>query len=289
MLKQVIMLLSVLLFIDCGGGSSSSPDTNESIKNSFKNKPLYSFKLNFVDHRQRYDLTEIDGINSNLIYKYFDFNSNSYEVDTKEQQIFVNGKRGAMLDATYRLKDNGSIESDMDGQKIFQFILLAEDKIKIEKLEEYSSNIAIEGKVYKSKLSYLSNFYKVKDLLNNSSYDNLEAFVEEYQSKTFEGSVLNGLAFGENNTFRQRTENNSSSAGTYSIEKIDNKNVLFLHPNNTQRYGKYSCYILDFSRVWKAECHLKDSHEFLNFYDRDIYDDVLEYMQNNFTDVKIEI
>ena len=80
-----------------------------------------------------------------------------------------------------------------------------------------------------------------------------------------------------------------SDAGTYSIKTLDNKEILFLNPNNTKRYGESSCYILDFSRVWKAECHLKDSNETVNFYDKAIYNEVLEYMQNNFTDVKVEI
>jgi len=290
--KKIVISLSLLFLIGCGGGSSSSPDENnrnESTQNRFKEKTLYSFKLNFVDHRQRYDLNKIDGVNSNLIYKYFDFDSNDYEVDTKEQQIFINGKREALSDATYGLEDNDSIEARVDGQKIFRLTLLSENKVKVEKLEEYGSNIAIEGKVYETKLTYLSNFYKVKDLVDNSSYNNLEAFVTEYQSKTFEGSVLNGLAFGENNTIRQRTENNSSDAGTYKIEKIDDKDILFLNPKNTKRYGKNSCYILDFSRVWKAECHLKDSNDSVNFYDKAVYDEVLEYMQTNFTQIKIDI
>jgi len=283
--KQIIISLSLLLLVGCGGGSSST----DSSENSFNSKTLYSFKLNFVEHRQRYDLSEIDGVDSSLNYKYFDFNSDSYEADTKEQQIFANGKRGAMSDVTYERKNDGRIEAMLDGHKIFQLTMLEEKNVKENTLDEYGSNIVIEGKVYESKLRYLANLHKVQDLVSSNAYDTLEEFVEEYKSKVFEGSLFSGLTFGEGNTLRQRIENNFSNAGTYSIEKIDNKNILFINPINTKRYGKNSCYILDFSRVWKAECHLKETVETLKFYDRAVYEDVLEYMQNNFTNISIAI
>ena len=289
-----LLILIILLFTACGGSSSSPKKVKEEIEDetqiNFKRKTLYSFNLNFVDQRQRYDLREVDGVDGRLNYKYFNFDSDIYEVDSKEQALFVNGKRSALADASYSLEENGRVvKATVDGQKMFSLTLLEENEIKSEKLIEYGSNIAIEGKVYTSRLTYLSNLHKVKDLLNDSAYDNLEVFVNAYKNKTFIGSDFNGLVFGDNNNIRERIENNVSDAGTYRIEKIDNKEILFIIPNNTKRYGKNSCYILDFSRVWKAECHLKDSNETIKFYSKDVYDDVLKYMQTNFTDIEIAI
>ena len=143
--------------------------------------------------------------------------------------------------------------------------------------------------MYESKLSYLANTHSVKDLVTDEVFDNLEAFVSAYKSKTFRGSSINGLVFGERNALLQQTEGNVSDAGSYEIKTLDNKEILFLSPTNTKRYGSNTCYILDFSRVWKSECHLKETSERLNFYDKDVYDDVLKYMQTAFVDINISI
>jgi len=113
-----LLTLSVFVFLGCGGGSSTSSTVESTTQISFKNKDLYSFNLNFVDSRQRYDLKKIDGINSKMTYEYFNFDSNDYELDNKEKQIFVNGKSKALADAGYALDKNGDLEATIDGQKI---------------------------------------------------------------------------------------------------------------------------------------------------------------------------
>lgn len=284
-----LIILSVLLFTACGGGSSSSSTVAGTTQTSFENKELYNFNLNFVDSRQRYDLKKIDAINAQMTYEYFDFNTDDYIVETKEQQLFVNGKREALADVSYALEANGSLLATVGGQQMFRLSLLQEKSVDANKLEAYSSNIKHKGKVYESKLSYLANTHSVKDLVTDEVFDNLEAFVSAYESKTFAGSSINGLVFGESKALLQQTEGNVSNAGSYEIKTLDNKEILFLSPTNTKRYGSNACYILDFSRVWKSECHLKDSTESLNFYDKAVYDDVLKYMQTAFVDISISI
>jgi len=284
-----LLTLSLFVFLGCGGGSSNSSPVESTTQTSFQNKELYSFNLNFVDSRQRYDLKKIDGINAQMIYEYFDFDSNDYEVDSKEKQIFVNGKREALADTGYALDKNGNLEATVDGQKMFRLSLLEEKEVDANRLEAYGSNIKITGKVYESRLSYLSNVHMVKDLVTDEAFDDLEAFVTAYNEKIFAGSSLNGLVFGQNNEVNQHTEGNVTKAGSYEIKTLDNKEILFLTPLNVERYGENTCYILDFSRVWKSECHLKDSSESLKFYDKDVYDDVLNYMQTAFVNVEISI
>ena len=290
MLKHILISSTLIFFISCGGSSSSPSISVESEEQtSFQNKELYSFNLNFVDHRQRYDMKRIDAINSNITDEYFDFDSDIYEVDTVDKQVFVNGKRGALADVTYALKSDGSIVASLESQDIFQLFLMEEKTVKKEELEEYGSKIAIEGKVYVTELKYLSNFHVVKDLISNDSFDNLEDFVALYKSKVFAGSVLNGLSFGEDDNLIQRIENNTSNAGTYKIKTLEQQEVLFLYPSDTKRYGSNGCFVLDFSRVWKAECRVRDSSVNVNYYDKAVYDAVLKYMQTAFVDVEISI
>ena len=289
MLKNILISFTFVFFTACGGGSSSSSIVTGETQTSFQNKKLYNFNLNFVDSRQRYDLKRIDGVNSQLIYEYFDFNTDDYIVDSREQQLFVNGKRETLADVSYALEANGSLLATVGGQQIFRLSLLQEKSVDANKLEAYGSNIKHKGKVYESKLSYLANTHSVKDLVTDEVFDNLEAFVSTYKSKTFRGSSINGLVFGEHNALLQQTEGNVSDAGSYEIKTLDNKEILFLYPTNTKRYGSNTCYILDFSRVWKSECHLKETSERLNFYDKDVYDDVLKYMQTAFVDINISI
>ena len=288
MLKNILTCSTLLFFTACGGGGNSSNPSRD-LNTSFQSKELYSFNLNFVDHRQRYDMKRIDAINSNITDEYFDFDSDVYEVDTVDKQLFVNGKRGALEKVTYALKSDGSIVASLENQEIFQLTLLEEKTVKKEELEEYGSKITIEGKVYITELKYLSNFHVVKDLISNDSFENLEAFVDAYKEKVFAGSILNGLSFGEDNTLTQHIENNTSNAGTYEIKTVDKKEVLFLYPSDTKRYEDNGCFILDFSRIWKAECRLKDSYVNVNFYDEAVYDAVLKYMQTAFVNVEISI
>jgi hypothetical protein len=143
--------------------------------------------------------------------------------------------------------------------------------------------------LYETELTYLVDFYTVKDLISDESFDDLEAFVQMYKEKMFEGSVFNGLSFGEENNLTQHTDNNRTEAGSYEIKRMNNQEVLFLYPDNTKRYGSNACFILDFTRVWKAECQLKGNVEKVNFYDKDVYNNVLKYMQAAFVNVEISI
>lgn len=291
-MKKILNILTIfliLIFTACGGGSSSTSAVKGETQIGFKNKELYSFNLNFVENRQRYDLQKVDALTAQMSYEFFDFDTDDYVVERKEQQIFVNGKREALADATYALDDNGSLEATIDGQKIFRLSLLEEKEVDASQLEEYGSNIKITGKVYETKLTYLSNVHKVKELVTDEVFDDLEAFVRAYTEKTFAGSSLNGLVFAQNNEVHQQTDGNVTKAGSYEIKRVDKQEILFLTPLNVKRYGSHTCYILDFSRVWKSECHLKESTEKLKFYNKEVYDNVLKYMQTAFVDINISI
>lgn len=301
MFKTSLILILLLLFTACGGGGSTNNqsttteqtnnDTNTTVvvSQSFKDKELYNFSLNFVNHRQRYDLKSIDSINNNILHQYFDFTTEDYVVDNIDKQIFVDGTRGALTDISYTLQTDGSIIASLNTQKIYQLSLKSEQTVKSEVFSEYRSIIPIEGKQYNTKLTYLANFYTTKDLVTNESFETLEEFIEVYQNKPFRGSILNGLMFGEENNLTQVIENNTTQAGHYEIRNIDNKAILLLKPNNTERYGNNECFILDFTKVWTAECHLTESQETLHFYDKKVYEDVLEYMKNAFVSVEISI
>ena len=285
-LKKLIPLIA-LLFVGCGGGgSSSSPQGSES---AFRGLELYGFKLNFVDHRLRYDMDKIDSIDNSLTHYYFDFGSDDYGVDTKDKQIFIDGKRGALADIAYELDSQGQIVAKASSKKLFELALLEQKKIKADTLEEYGSSITIDGEQYSIKQSYLSNFHIIKDLTSNDTFDSLSDFTAQHQTTPFTGGGSTGLVFADDDKLQERNSTNGFvDAGTYKIEKIDAQEILFIYPDNIKRYGD-DCYILDFSRVWKSECHRKGEKEEIYFYDKAVYDAVEQYMQTAFVDVDISI
>ena len=134
MFTKIAISITLLLFVGCGGSHSSTDNTTTG---SFKNLEIYAFKLNFVDHRLRYDMDRIDSIDSSIAHYYFDFGSDSYERDTEDRQIFVDGKRGALADIAYELDNQGQIVATASSKKLFELSLLEQKKIKADKLEEY--------------------------------------------------------------------------------------------------------------------------------------------------------
>ena len=304
MLKKALVPLCLLLLVACGGSSkredSGSKENSESREDSnssntaststtFQGKELYTFKLNPMVVKQRYTLQHIEGMAGHLSYEYFNFDTDNYEVDSTTQQIFVNTKRASSEDISYDLNTNGTLVASLNDVEISKLTLLKEEAFKATRSEAYASNITMEGKVYETNLAYEVNFYKVQNLADTEVFENLETFVAKYQSKNFEGSVLNGLRFGENNELLQQVESTLTTAGNYEIKTVESQEILFLNPKDEKRYGKNRCYILDFSRVWKSECHLKGTEEQVKFYDQDVYEDVLKYMQTAFIDFQVSI
>ena len=286
-LKIVIPLIGIL-FIGCGGssGSSTSPEPRANIDaNSFEELELYGFRPNFVDRQLRYDMDKIDPIEYSLTPYYFDFDTADFEMDTKDKQIFVNGKRATLADTTYTLDNSGGIVASIDSQDIFTLSIVEERSIKTEKLEEYHSDIAIEGQQYTVATNYVANFHTIKDLASDDTFDTLSTFITKYSSISFS----TGLLFSSNNKIKERQDDKYIEIGTYELKKIDKQEIIFVYPDDTNRYGTNLCYILDFSRVWESECHLKKSSTEMNFYDKAVYDDVVKYMQSNFVNVDISI
>ncbi|MCH9739953.1 MAG: hypothetical protein K0U38_03810 [Epsilonproteobacteria bacterium] len=289
MIFKIVTPIILILLTGCGSSNSTNTEAKESLGYSFKNQDLYQFKLNFVDNRVRYDMDRIDTHNYNLIPNYFDFDLENFEVDSSDRQIFVNSQRGALTDMDYKLESSGMIVTTLNSQDVFRLSIKEVKSIKTDKLEDYKSDISIEGKQYRVSIEYLSNFYKVENLVSDDTFDTLSEFTTKYRTTPFKGDLSYGLVFSENQKLLERQNNKYVEAGTYEIKEIDNDEVLFVYPDDTNRYESNGCYLLDFSRVWEAKCYLKGDHSEVHFYDKDVYDSVLNYLQTNFVDVDITI
>ena len=251
---------------------------------------LYEANLKQVDGNRRYDIEKFDGITSSLTALYFDFNIHDFSPRNQEQEIFVNGQRNSLANIEYNLNTSGQLIASINQQEIYSLELLLSERIKASRVEAYRSDIEIEGVAYTIQIHYLSNFYIVEKLLSSNVFSSIGSFTKNYQSKAFIGDYFRGLVFAEDNKLKEKKSGKYSDAGTYEVKTLDNINLLMIYPDNSNYYyADNSCYILSFSRVWQSKCYLKETKKEKIYYDKDVYDDLLTYLQEKFININISI
>ncbi|NEW61187.1 hypothetical protein GSY74_07820 [Sulfurovum sp. bin170] len=284
-LKSGLTSTLLLLLVGCGGGGGGSSSGDD----GFQNLDLYGFNLSFTDNQFRYEMENIS--DSTLLPHYFDFGTDDFELESEDRQIFVNQKRGSSNDVSYSLESSGSMVAK-DDENIFRLSITAIEDVKLERLDAYRTKpLTLEGKKYVVKKEYLANYYAVERLTSDTTFDSLTEFTAKHTQIPFIGSRSYGLVFGEEGKLqaKQREDDKYADVGSYEIKEIEGQKILFVYSDNLNQYDAHGCYILDYGFVWEARCHLKDSSEELDFYNREIYEPILEYMQTNFVDITISI
>ncbi len=92
-----------------------------------------------------------------------------------------------------------------------------------------------------------------------------------------------------NGTLKEKNQNVYTTAESYELKSVDGKEIILIHPINTQQYGSHTCYILDVNYVWQGDCYLKSEKQHLKFYDKKVYESVSSYLQNNFVNMEISL
>lgn len=273
--------------------NSSIEENNTSIiplKNSLENIELYQPLLKQVNGSRQYYIDKLDATSNYLLPFSFNFDIKDFEALTEEQEIFIDGKQNAFSNIEYKIDATGKLVAYLGTQEIYTLSLLSTHDINNTWIEGYRTNIDTTGKAYTIEKEYLSNFYIIEKLVTSDVFETLEEFTQKYQNKVFLGDYFRGLTFATNNKLEESKDKNSTTAGTYEIKTIDEQNVLMIYPDDSQYYyADDSCYILNFSRVWKAKCYFKTSKKEELFYDKDAYDDFLFYLQTKFTQVTVSI
>jgi hypothetical protein len=312
-IKNVFLLINILLFSSCGDTTNitnvylmnssneqnvtgqennlSNEDNNiQEVNNSLEGIALYQANLKQINGSRRYDIENFDGITSNLTPLYFDFELKDFTPRSKDLEIFVDGKRNSFSSINYSINNKGQLLASINQKSIYSLELLSDKDIKSSRVEEYESNIDIEGRAYEIQSNYLANFYVVEKLVTSDVFEDLNAFTKKYEKKVFLGDYFGGLVFSKDNKLQEFNEGNYSDAGSYEIKSMDNLNILLIYPdNNDYYYADNSCYILNFSRVWKSKCYFKESKKKSIYYDKDVYDDLLLYLKEKLVSIKVSI
>jgi len=263
---------------------------NINIKNSLKGLFLYQANLKKINGSRRYDIEKFDGMTSNLTPLFFDFKSKNFRIRDKDLEVFVDGKRNSFSNIKYTLNNKGQLVASLNQKNIYSLELISTKKIKKNRVEEYRSNIEVEGIAYEIQTKYLANFYIVEKLATSEVFENLSEFTKTYQKKIFIGNYFRGLVFNKHNKLQELKSTKYSDAGTYEVKKINNLNMLMIYPTDKNYYySDNSCYILSFSRVWKSKCYLKGNKNNSTYYDKNIYDDLVVYLKEKFISIEISI
>jgi len=309
---KTIIILSLIFFTACNdttniyqyysteqNTSTEQEDNNDSIEqnntstaleNSLESMELYQPLLKQVNGSRQYYIDKLDTSSNHLLPFSFNFELEDFEALTEEQEIFIDGKQNSFSSIEYKIDATGKLVAYLDTKEIYTLSLLSTHDINSTWIEGYRANIDTTGQAYTIEKEYLSNFYVIEKLVTSDVFETLEEFTQKYQNKVFLGDYFRGLTFANNNKLEELKDKNSTTAGTYEIKTVDEENVLMIYPNNNQYYyADDSCYILNFSRVWKAKCYFKTSKKQELFYDKDAYDDFLFYLQTKFTQVTVSI
>jgi len=287
--KTFHLTIIIFLLLGCGNSSETTPPSDNE-HNSLKNLELYSANLKLIKGSQRYNIEKIDAQTTNLSSLYYNIETQQFNILENEQLIFVNKERDNHSNIEYMLNSNGDIIASLNEINIYTLALKSTEQINKSYFEEYRSDINITGKAYQTTLNYLSNFYIIEDLFSNRTFDSLSEFTQAYEQKVFLGDYAKGLIFAKDNKLQEFNNGSYSEAGSYEIKNIDNQEILFIYPTNIKSYyANNSCYLLDFSRVWKAKCYLKGTNENKVFYDKNVYDNLLNYLQNSFIKLEFSI
>jgi hypothetical protein len=284
---RVILIVSISMFIlSCGGGSGVTQNNTPQYEYSFEGLQLYGFYREFNNHQLRYYSHEI--LEHNYIDRYFE-NGGFVQLENDFQIIINSNHRASYSDISYNLNSSGGITASYNAQDIFELVI--ENKINYSdtKLVEYNFDMELTGTKYSVIKRYKQNFYILKDLTSSDSYANLDAFIANHRSTPFIGSSYRGLVFSHSNKLLELNNGIYSDAGSYAIEIINEKEVLFIYPDNQITYPSNGCYILDFNRVWLSKCYEANQEENLTLYDNSAYQSVEEYLQENLIDVEVNI
>ncbi len=281
--KKLLWILPLLLFIACGGGGGSN------VSEGFLTSELYSFKHNLDTNR--YEANKITPIDSGVGQQryYFNFGKGQYETLSNDGLLFIDGKRALASSISYGFNEQKELIASSDSIELFKLLLQQEQTINRSYLDEYKSKIQIQGRYFSLKRVILHNLIFMNAIATNETFDDLKSFVSFYQQHPFKELGTTQLFFDASGKLIERDERGKeSSAGSYEVKNIDGREVLFLSPNNLNKYSK-ECYLLDFSKVWRSSCYLKGEEAIVNYYNRDIFNNVEQYMQTNFKSIQLNI
>jgi len=293
----ILNILVVLFFIVGCGGSKNNNTANSTITpiinidenySNFEDLELYEFNLDYSPNKNGigYKMKKIE-VNE---YRYtsfnFNFESNMFEIEGDDKQIFINNKRGSTNTISYRLNSNEEMVAN-EQDDIFKLSIKKIEEVTLKGLKEYQiKELPLKGKRYVFKKKYLSNYYIINRLTSDEIFDNLKEFVTKYSKKP----LTYGWIFAKNGKLQMKDKDDKYlDIGEYKIKEIDGQETLFIYYNKPNQHDIHNCYILDYATVWEAECHLKNSVEEVNFYNQEIYDTVERYLQTNFIKATITI
>lgn len=275
---------------DSNTTSATTIAETNSTENSLKGIALYKATLRQINGTRDYHIEAYDGVTADMTPLYFDLETKSFELRDEEQEIFINGQQNSFANLDYEVNASGKLISSSNSQKIYTLSLVGTESIQASYFDEYRSNIEIQGEAYEIEKEYLANFYIVEKLLSSTVFDSINGFVQHYRTRAFRGTYFRGLVFGEENKLREKKDGNYTDAGTYEIKTVDDMKVLLIYPTDSEYYyADNSCYILNFSRIWQSKCHFKGTKETKNYYDKDVYDDLLLYLKAKFIEYTVSI
>ena len=283
----------VLLSLDIMGCGGSSNDSREEtiFSSAFDKQELYTFNHKSNDSTHKYQMKKLDGSNNTLNSYFFDFTAKEYVVKSQNQNIFVNGQRLNSEAISYGINQQGSMVAKNTEEEIYALSLIKTQPFNSNGFEPYrtSERLKLTGKVYDVDVDYLTNYYVVDDLASQNRFDTLTQYTTTHRTTPFLGTPSNGLVFDVNGTLKEKNQNVYTTAGSYELKSVDGKEIILIHPTNTQQYGSHTCYILDVNYVWQGDCYLKSEKEHLKFYDKKVYESVTSYLQNNFVNMEISL
>ncbi len=285
--KKLLWVL-YFFFVACGGSNSKSI-TNTDISENFLTSELYSFKHNLDSNR--YEVNKITPIDSGVGQEsyYFNFDKGQYETLSNDGLLFIDGKRALSSSINYQLNERNEIVAYSDSIELFKLVLQKEQNFNSKYLDEYKSKIQLQGRYFSLKRIFLHNLIFMNTIATSQTFDDLNKFITFYQQHSFKDLGTTQLFFNGSGKLIERDENGKESTeGVYEVKNIDGREVLFLSPNNLNKYSK-ECYLLDFSKVWRSSCYLKGEEGIVNYYNRDIFKNVEQYMQTNFKSIQINI
>ncbi len=289
--RKYLSLSIAMTFLACGGGGGeTTTSTQNEPTQSLKGLELYNFNLSLKKGKRQYNSKKIDPITGEITPYYFDFTTKSFTQESTPKTVFIDGKRYSNEDIAYQFNSTGELQYLIDENPFATLSYQERSVVKESEFEPYRSKFTIKGNSYKTKLTYSKSVITVNKLASNKVFESLTEFREAYTTKPFMGSLSQGLLFGENGELRELKKNKIDKNGRYEIKTIGDKEAIFIYPNNPKAYySANTCFILDYSRVWKAKCHEKNSQQSIFFYDKSIYNSAKSYLEKSFVELNISI
>ena len=257
---------------------------NNSIKNnrySFNELKGYAFTVAMDKQSIKFELNEI-GEESIYLHKYFDGYNYVISRDNKKA-IIDNNIEIKISEIEYRLLENGLISARYNSQEIFKLQITNKEKYNSTSLSEIDAdNINLSGYRYSVEEEYLRDFYKIDKIAPGGTFDTLTQFIDKHRDTPFTGATYTGLVFDGSDKLLRLEYGKYREAGSYEVKKINDNNVIFIHPKDTLNYDANGCYIFDssYNIVLKATCFSKNDKNHFYIYDDAILNSILEYLRN---------